>query len=195
MIDVTTINLTPVFTLEQARAAGLRKDEIYDLLAAEEIERVGRGVYLYPGMLDERFVSLAAATALRSEATMCLTSALANHDLTDVIPFDTDIALPRGTRHPAGFDHVTWHSFATDTFTLGRETHRVAPGVTLAIYSPERTIIDCFRLMHHLGGEIAYEALRRWLRRTGSTPGRLLRMADAFPKAKPRLRLALEVLL
>ncbi len=192
---MTAINLAPVFTLEQARMAGLRKDEVYDLLAAEEIERVGRGVYLYPGMLDERFVSLAAATAVRSEATMCLTSALAHHDLTDVIPFDTDIALPRGTRHPAGFDHVTWHSFATDTFLLGRETRRVGPGMTMAIYSPERTIIDCFRLIHSEGSETAYEALRRWLRRTGSTPARLLRMADAFPKAKPRLRLALEVLL
>lgn len=192
---MTVVDLAPAFTLEQARAAGLRKDEVYDLLAAEEIERVGRGVYLRPGVIDERFVSLAAATAVRSEATLCLTSALAHHDLTDVIPFGTDIALPRGTRHPAGFDHVTWHSFATDTFALGRETHQVAPGVTVAIYSPERAIIDCFRLMHHEGSETAHEALRRWLRHTGSTPARLLRMADAFPRAKLRLRLALEVLL
>lgn len=192
---MTAIDLTPVFTLEQARAAGLRKDEVYDLLAAEEIERVGRGVYLRPGVIDERFVSLAAATAVRSEATLCLTSALAYHDLTDVIPFGADIALPRGTRHPAGLDHVAWHSFATDTFTFGRQTHQVAQGVTIAIYSPERTIIDCFRLMHHEGSETAHEALRRWLRHTGSTPARLLRMADAFPQATSRLRLALEVLL
>ncbi|WP_296137799.1 hypothetical protein [uncultured Tessaracoccus sp.] len=47
-------------------------------------------------MIDERFASLAAATAVRSEATLCLTSALALHDLADVIPFGTDIALPRG---------------------------------------------------------------------------------------------------
>ena len=192
---MTVIDLRSVFTLEQARVAGLRKDEVYDLLAAEEIERVGRGVYLRPGVIDERFVSLAAASAVRSEATLCLTSALAHHDLTDVIPFGTDIALPRGTRHPAGFDHVAWHSFATDTFTLGRETRQVAPGVSIAIYSPERTIIDCFRLMHREGSETAHEALRRWLRQKGSTPARLLRMADAFPKARPRLHLALEVLL
>lgn len=190
---MTVIDMAPVFTLEQARDAGLRKDEVYDLLAAGKLERVGRGVYLQPGVIDERFVSLAAATTVRSEATLCLTSALAHHDLTDVIPFGTDIALPRGTRHPAGFEHVTWHSFAT--FTLGRETHEVAPGVTVAIYSPERTIIDCFRLMHHVGSDAAHEALRRWLRRTGSTPARLLRVADSFPKAKSRLRLALEVLL
>lgn len=192
---MAVIDMAPVFTLEQARAAGLRKDEVYDLLAAGEIERVGRGVYLRPGVIDERFVSLAAATAVRSEATLCLTSALAHHDLADVIPFGTDIALPRGTRHPAGFEHVTWHSFATDTFTLGRDTHDIAPGVMVAIYSPERTIIDCFRLMHHEGSDAAHEALRRWLRRPGSTPARLLRVADSFPKAKSRLRLALEVLL
>lgn len=192
---MAVIDLAPVFTLGQARAAGLRKDEVYDLLAAGDIERVGRGVYRRPGVIDERFVSLAAATAVRPEATLCLTSALAHHDLTDVIPFGTDIALPRGTRHPAGFAHVTWHSFATDTFTLGRDTHQVAPGVTVAIYSPERTIIDCFRLMHHEGSDTAHEALRRWLRRTGSTPAQLLRVADSFPKAKSRLRQALEVLL
>lgn len=192
---MTVIDLRPVFTLEQARVAGLRKDEVYDLLAAEEIERVGRGVYLRPGVIDERFISLAAATAVRSEATLCLTSALAHHDLTEVIPFGTDIALPRGTRHPGGFNHVAWHSFATDTFTLGRETRQVAPGVTIAIYSPERTIIDCFRLAHQEGTETAHEALRRWLRHKGSAPARLLRMADFFPKAKSRLRLALEVLL
>lgn len=192
---MTVIDLAPVFTLEQARTAGLRKDEVYDLLAAGKLERVGRGVYLQPGVIDERYVSLAAATAVRSEATMCLTSALAHHDLTDEIPFDTNIALPRGTRHPVGFDHVTWHSFATNTITLGRETHDIAPGVTVAIYSPERTIIDCFRLIHHAGSDIAYEALRRWLRRTGSTPVQLLRLADAFPTTKSRLRQALEVLL
>ena len=37
---MTVVDLAPAFTLEQARAAGLRKDEVYDLLAAEEIERV-----------------------------------------------------------------------------------------------------------------------------------------------------------
>ena len=124
-----------MFTLEDARASGLRKDQVYDLLAAGEIERAGRGVYLRPEAIDPVFASLAAATVIRPEATMCLTSALAYHELSDVIPFGTDIALPRGSRYPAGFVRVTWHGFDRATFDIGREHRRIAKGIDVAIYS------------------------------------------------------------
>lgn len=187
--------LAPVFTLDDARSSGLRKDQVYDLLAAGAIERVGRGVYLRADTIDPQFASLAAATALQPVSTMCLTSALAHHDLTDAIPFGTDIALPRGMRHPAGFAHVSWHSFGRETFDIGRDHLTVAESVRVAIYSAERTVVDTLRLMHREGSDAAYEALRRWLRRRGSSPSRLLQLAASFPKAEPALRHALEVLL
>lgn len=126
---------------------------------------------------------------------MCLTSALAYHDLSDAIPFGTDIALPRGTRYPAGFAHVIWHGFDKATFGIGREHHPIAEGVGVAIYSAGRSVVDTFRLMHREGPDVAYEALRRWLRRRGSSPSGLIRLAASFPKAEPTLRHALEVLL
>ncbi|GAA1189551.1 type IV toxin-antitoxin system AbiEi family antitoxin domain-containing protein [Nesterenkonia xinjiangensis] len=192
---MAVIDLAPVFTLEQARATGLRKDQVYDLIAAGEIERIGRGVYLRPDSIDPFFASLAAVATVRPEAAMCLTSALTHHDLTDSIPFGSDIAIPRGTRQPAGFDHVIWHSFDAKTFSLGRETTEITGGVTVGIYSAERTIVDCFRLRHREGSDVAYEALRRWLRRSSSSPAALLSVSAHFPKAHAQLRLALEVLL
>lgn len=106
-----------------------------------------------------------------------------------------DIALPRGVRHPAGFDRVVWHSFDPDTFEVGR-TLLEQDGLSLAIYySAERTIIDCFRLAHREGRDQAYEALRRRVGRRGNQPSSLLDLATAFPKAKPRIRQALDVLL
>lgn len=190
-----TLTLAPAFTLDGARAAGIRKDQVYEMLANGEVERVGRGVYLRPGVVDPAFASLAAASAVREEATLCLTSALVFHDLSDAIPFGADIALPRGRRHPAGFAHVTWHSFDPATFPLGREFHEIGGGVEVAIYSAERTIVDGFRLMHREGSDVAYEALRRWLRRRGSSPAALLRVAALFPMTESRIRQALEVLL
>jgi predicted transcriptional regulator of viral defense system len=168
---------------------------VYDLLESGEIERMGRGVYLRPDVVDPDFASLAAACAVREEATMCLTSALAYHDLSDAIPFGTDVALPRGTRHPAGFAHVTWHSFDPATFFVGREILEIELGMEVAMYSAERTIVDCFRLMHREGSDVAYEALRRWLRRRGSSPAALLQIADSFPVTRSRIRQALEILL
>lgn len=187
--------LGPVFTLEDAREAGLSKDQVYSLLDRDEIERVGRGVYVRPDVVPPAFIALAAATALSDDATLCLTSALVYHDLSDAIPFTSNIALPRGTHQPAGLTNVSWHSFDPKTFQIGRENVDVGEGVKVAIYSAERTIVDCFRLMHQEGSDIAYEALRRWLRRRGNTPARLLKVAGSFPKALPRIRRALEVLL
>lgn len=188
-------DLAPAFTLTDARAAGFTKDQVYSLLEQDEIERVGRGVYVRPEMLQPAFTPLAAATALREEATLCLTSALVHHHLSDAIPFASDIALPRGIHRPIGLSHVSWHSFDAATFSIGRQYADAGGGAKVSIYSAERSIVDSFRLMHLEGSDVAYEALRRWLRRRGSTPASLLKVASAFPKALPGIRHALEVLL
>ena len=184
----------PAFTLADARAAGISKDHIYDLLNRGDLERIARGVFVRADAIDPSLVTLAAATAVHQTATLCLTSALIHHDLSDAIPLSADIALPRGTRHPAGFDHVSWHSFHPETFEVGRELRDIG-GMSVAIYSAERTIIDSFRLIHLEGSDVAHEALRRWLRVRGNSPAALLQTARPFPTVVPRLRFALEVLL
>lgn len=68
-------------------------------------------------------------------------------------------------------------------------------GLTIGLYSPERTIIDAFRMRHHIGADIANNALKRWLRRRGSTPATLLELARSFPRTLPILRTTLEILL
>lgn len=183
------------FTLDQASAAGLRKDQVYRMVRTGELHRVARGVYVRPDVIDPALESLAGATAVRPDATMCLTSALVHHDLSDAIPSRTDIALPRGVRSPAGFEHVQWHSFDPATFSVGRTKLVDLDGLRLYVYTAERTIIDCFRLAHREGADVANTALRRWLARRGNSPSSLFRVAKAFPKALPRLRYALEVLL
>jgi predicted transcriptional regulator of viral defense system len=158
------------------------------------LERVGRGVFIDPDVVDAGLASLAAATAVQPRATLCLTSALVRHRLNDMIPFTTSIALPRGTRHPAGFEQVTWHSFATNTFEIGRALLETIGGIDVFTYSPERTIIDTFRLAHREGSDVAVEALKRWLR-GGGQPSNLLMMARSFPRTATRIRQTLEILL
>lgn len=187
--------LPSTFTLQDARQAGVQKHRVYDLLEQGEIQRVGRGVYMRPGAVDPAFAPLVAATVANETATLCLTSALVHHELSDAIPFESTIAMPRGTRHPSGVENVRWHSFDPATFNVGREGLRIDGGISVAVYSAERTIVDCFRLMYLEGSDVAHEALRRWLRGRGNTPSSLMKTASSFPKALPRLRTALEVLL
>jgi len=189
------VSLPAVLTLHDARAAGLRKDQVYRLVQGGELERVARGVFVRPDLIDPTVVPLAAATALRPQATMCLTSALVHHGLSDAIPFGPDIALPRGVRRPAGFDHVTWHSFDPATFGIGRIRLDDKDDLELWVYSAERTIVDSFRLAHREGLDSAHTALRRWVRQRGNSPAALLTTAGAFPQSLPRIRQALEILL
>jgi hypothetical protein len=70
----------------------------------------------------------------------------------------------------------------------------VDDGVTLGLYSAERSIIDAFRLSHQEGEELAVEALKRWLRRRGAAPAGLPAMARSFPRVEPSLIRALRIL-
>lgn len=64
---------------------------------------------------------------------LCLASTLVHHELSEAIPFASDIALPRGTRHPAGLANVSWHSFDPATFQIGREQVEVGEGLTVSL--------------------------------------------------------------
>jgi hypothetical protein len=155
---------------------------------------VARGIYR---RASEELINLELAEfALRApRATLCLTTALARHGLSDALIAAPDLALPRGTRAPVTSGPASWHMFDVATFELGRGTLPIDEGLTIGLYSPERSIVDAFRTRGREGYEIGYEALRRWLRTRGAEPARLLEMAQQLPRGLTPIRHALEALL
>lgn len=186
--------LGPVFRWAEWRRAGMSDPVLYRLLAEGRLERISHGLYLQADA-DVADLELLVVAAANDRSTLCLTSALARHDLTDQIPTQIDVALPRGTRLPKVSAPVRWHRFAPTTFDLGRAVIALDGGFTIGLYSPERSIVDAYRLRHLEGDELGREALKAWLRRRGSQPSRLLEVAAPFPKALGRLREDVRVLL
>lgn len=194
---MTASPLPPIVARADLSKLGLTKHGLYAMAKAGELEQIAPGYYLRPGELDDTIATWASISLRKPSATICLLSALSLHELTGEIPSETDIALPRGERTlTTRFTPIRWHSFDRTTFELGRTEHRL-PGTELSIglYSPERTIIDAFRLRHEVGPDVANEALKRWLRQRGNAPADLLDLARPFPKALPALRTTLEILL
>jgi predicted transcriptional regulator of viral defense system len=70
------------------------------------------------------------------------------------------VALERGTEVPR-LNHppirIFW--FSGQAFTHGTQTHKI-DGVTVRIYSPEKTIADCFKYRNKIGVDTAIEALK-----------------------------------
>jgi predicted transcriptional regulator of viral defense system len=186
--------LPATFTYAKAKAAGMSKRTLYRLREEGTIHALGRGLYRR-GDAPPAELDLVAIATKAPRATLCLATALARHGLSDAIPAAPDVALPTGTRPPNTYARAQWHHFAPDKFDLGRNQLRLDSKTSIGIYSPERSIIDAFRLRGTEGYELAHEALRRWLRRKGSQPAALLEFAKHFPRTLNALRTALEVLL
>ena len=186
--------LGPVFRWRDAQRAGLSDPTMHRLLADGKLERISHGLYLQ-AEAQVADLDLVVVAAANDRSTICLTSALVRHGLTDQIPRRIDVALPRGTRLPKVSAPVRWHRFAPGTFDLGRDVITLDSGYTLGLYSPERSIVDAYRLRHLEGDELGREALKAWLRQRGSQPSRLLEASAPFPKALARLREDLQVLL
>lgn len=184
------------FSVSEALHYGVPKASLYRLRDSGMIEQLGPGLYLSGESLDAD-LNLLEAAHKAPMATICLNSALARHGLIDEIPSSIDLALPRGKTPPQIAAPVTWHMFDKATFDLGRSMIPIegADGAEIGIYSPERSIVDAFRLRASAGYETGPEALRNWLKRPESHPARLMEIASAVPRSKGPLRLALEVLL
>jgi hypothetical protein len=193
--DSILAGLPAAFSYTDARAAGLSDRRLYTLRDAGLIEPLGRGLFQRADAVGNADPNLVEIAHRAPQATLCLTTALARHGLTDAIPASIDAALPRGHRLPRTQAPVTWHTFAPDTFDIGCGDLTLTRSTAIGLYDPERCIIDAFRLRHLEGTETAVEALRRWLRRPSTQPSTLLAMARAFPKAEPALRSTLEILL
>lgn len=173
--------------------AGGSRSALYRGVKAGVWDRIARGLYVPVDAPVTDWDQLEAVTR-RPESTICLLSALAQYDLTDEIPDALDVAIPRGVRAPVVDGAIRWHHFDRESFAIERHEIPIPGGdQTIGIYTPERTIADCYRLRGSIGYEIARDATKVWLSR-GGKPARLLEVASQLPRAKSPVLRALEVM-
>ncbi len=149
----------------QALKLGIHPRTLYRLRDAGEIERVGRGLYRLMTASPLANPDWAAIMSRLPRAVICLISALAHHGLTTQVPHTTDVAMGGHARIPKidGIPvRVFW--FAEPAFSAGVTAIRI-DGVSARVYSPEKTIADCFKYRNKIGLDIAIEALRTYRER------------------------------
>jgi predicted transcriptional regulator of viral defense system len=185
-------DLPATFTADEAVQSGVTRRGLQQMLTTGSVERIGHGLYrrTSEGPVDYDLVEIAVKA---HRPTLCLISALARHELSDIIPSAHDIALPRGVWQPLVSAPVYWHHFGVSTFDIGRTEIKVDETHTLGLYDAPRSIVDAYRLRREVGPDIANEALRRWLRH-GGNPADLMRMTKNFGAARQAILNALQIL-
>jgi hypothetical protein len=82
---------------------------------------------------------------------VCLTSALAYHELTDVIPRSVWIAIGTKDRRPkVEQPRLSVVRFGPKVLSAGIEEHEIE-GVTVRIFNPAKTAVDLFRCRRRAG--------------------------------------------
>ena len=162
-----------ILKTKEAIRVGIHPRTLYEMLNAGVLERLNRGLYRLADLPPLGNPDLVSVSLKVPHGVICLISALHYHDITTQIPHEIYLALERGTEPPR-LDHppirIFW--FTGRAFAEGVEMHKI-DGIPTHIYSPEKTVVDCFKYRNKIGLDVAIEALRECWRNRRCTMDQL----------------------
>jgi len=149
----------------QALGEGIHPETLYSMRDSGELEVISRGVYRLADAASLGNPDLVVVASRVPNGVVCLISALAFHELTTQIPHEIHVALPPGVHRPRLVQPpIRTYRFSGESFTAGVESHKI-DAVPVRIYSPEKTLADCFKFRNRIGLDTAVEAIRLYRER------------------------------
>jgi predicted transcriptional regulator of viral defense system len=172
---------TGILNARDLKAQGIPREYLWQLQRKGLLERAGRGIYRQPNWEVTENHSLVEAAQRVPRGVISLLSALRFNGLTTQTPFEVWIAIDRKAHRPNGSrdGHMTPLNivrFSGQALTEGVEEHTIE-GVTVKIYSPAKTVADCFKYRNKIGIDVAVEALRDCWQKRRASAGELWRYA------------------
>ncbi len=155
--------------------AGISPRTLYALLDKGVLEKFSRGFYRLAELQPLANPDLVIIGSRVPRGVICLISALAFHEITTQIPHEVNIALEKGMEEPR-ISHlpISVHRFSAQTFQSGIEEHMI-DGVSIRVYSLEKTLADCFKFRNKIGMDIVLEALKLYKERKHFNADELLK--------------------
>lgn len=163
------LKLSGVLRPRDIKPLGISSMYLNKLYAEGVLDRPSRGLYTLADAEPTENRSVAEAAKLVPKGVVCLLSALRFHDLTTESPFEVWLAISRKARLPkVEYPSLRVVRFSGDALTFGIQTHEVE-GVSVNVFSPAKTVADCFKYRNKIGLDVALEALRDCLNQKKAT--------------------------
>ncbi|MCL2001323.1 MAG: type IV toxin-antitoxin system AbiEi family antitoxin domain-containing protein [Planctomycetes bacterium] len=139
---------------------GIPRRYLARLCAEGALVKVARGVYQPSDAPDTIHLGLAQAAKAAPSGVVCLLSALRFHEIGAQLPHQVWMAIDRRAAKPrTTWPVIRWARFSGPALTEGIAFHDIV-GVQVPIYSPAKTVADCFKYRNKIGLDVALEALR-----------------------------------
>lgn len=132
------------------------------------LRRVSPGFYTLPDYIPVHGTFAEVALNIPN-GVICLLSALQFHELTSQMPYETWVAIEKGSNYPRNLEiPVRIIQLSGENFSVGIKTF-TAGGINIRVYNPAKTVVDCFRFRNRIGSDIAVEALHDTLKQKLAT--------------------------
>lgn len=183
-----------ILRASEAIKEGVHPRTLYAMRDAGIVESLCRGLYRLTDLSPLSNPDLVSVALKVPNGVVCLISALAYHEITTQIPHEVYLAIERGSMTPRmDYPPLSVHRFTDKAFSAGIEVHQV-DGVSVRIYSPEKTIADCFKYRNKMGMDTVIEALKLYQRKFGINIDKLMYFANIC-RVEKIIRPYLEMLL
>lgn len=129
------------------------------MVAEGKIERIGRGVYVLPDLLEDEMYIMQKKY---SKLIYSHETALFLHELSDRIPFEYSATVPSGYKVVSNIsERFKIYYIKKDLHLMGVIEGKTSFGNTIKIYNVERTICDILRSRNRIDIQIFTDALKR----------------------------------
>jgi predicted transcriptional regulator of viral defense system len=153
-----------VIRAKDAEAKGIHRDYLKRLEQQGLLIRSARGIYTSTLAEITKSHSLLEAVKRVPHGVICLLSALSFYELTTQAPFEVWLAIPQKARAPKeDILPLRIVYMSGKALESGIEEYEIE-GVRVPVYSPAKTVVDCFKFRNKIGLDVALEALRECLK-------------------------------
>ncbi|MBU2626671.1 MAG: type IV toxin-antitoxin system AbiEi family antitoxin domain-containing protein [candidate division Zixibacteria bacterium] len=156
-----------VMRTSEAIEAGINRRTLYRMRDDGRLEVMSRGVYRLASAEPIGAPDIISVQKRIERGVICLISALHLHGITLQVPHYVYVAVnTRQITWPIRIDYppTKIFRFLPNAFEPGKQTMKI-DSHKIKVYSPEKTIADCFKHRNKIGLDVAVEALKLYKER------------------------------
>ncbi len=151
-----------IFNASDLTKAGLSFKQIRHLSTTGVLEKIARGMYRFPQQSYDERLEIARRIP---NGVFCLYSACFLHGLSDFVPSEQHLAVPKKSRYVLPeYPPVKLYFWQETAHQLGIMEFNLSEG-SIKVYNPEKTICDVCRLREKIGVDVLKEILKNYLQR------------------------------
>jgi predicted transcriptional regulator of viral defense system len=150
-------------TMKELKEVGIHTRKVKKSLEKGHILKIKAGLYKLRYYQRDEYESFVDIHTANDRAIVCLSSALAYHELTTFNPSKVTVSVPNNTdKFELEIPPIDVYYFRKNIYEAGIEEINRSYG-NFKVYNKPKTVCDMFHFRNKLGEDLAFEGLKNYL--------------------------------